>query len=690
MDKNTLWGLLCMAAIFFGFMYCNKPTQEQMEARQAAAEAAASADNRQAAVEADTLTPSQFAKLAETVKALGSASDAGTYSFSDAQFNLSVDSAAVSGTVALGSTTVNVADLHSPSATDATSHAAAVKAIQELINSVEKYSGFARNLGGQESTIELENDLIKVSIASRGAMIKAVELKDYTTQVGDSVAQIQLFRGANDGYGFTFTTADQRIDTREFNFVAQAESDTTVLMSLDLADGAQWGIRYTLHPNSYIVGMEIVQQGIASVLPASTASIDFAWHQTMARNEKGRTFEERNSAIHYKYVGDSPDDLNANRDDKEELDNRVKWVAFKNQFFSSVLIPRAYFSNGQVNSTILKNDPTYLKDMNLSASVPYTTADGTAAAFDFYFGPNDYSLLSGIDKQVGSDEHLQLNRIIPLGWGIFRYINTWVIIPVFNFLSKFISSYGIVILLLTLFIKLIIFPFTFKSFKSQARMRLLQPEIKQINEKYPGQENAMKRQQETMALYSRCGSSPFSGCLPMLLQMPVLIAVFSFFPSEISLRGASFLWAKDLSAPDVILTLPFSIPFYGNGVSLFCLMMTIVNIVYMHINMQNQPQAEGMAGMKWMSYLMPVMFLFIFNDYASGLSYYYFLSLLITIVQTWLFRRCINEEKVRAEMLANAKKPKKKSGFMARLEEAQRQQQAYQRQQQAAQNKRRR
>ncbi|MDE5656372.1 MAG: membrane protein insertase YidC [Muribaculaceae bacterium] len=246
----------------------------------------------------------------------------------------------------------------------------------------------------------------------------------------------------------------------------------------------------------------------------------------------------------------------------------------------------------------------------------------------------------------------------------------------FSFLGSFISNYGIIILLLTIFIKIILFPFTYKSYKSQAKMRVLAPEIKEINEKYPGNENAMQRQQATMALYSRVGASPFSGCLPMLLQMPVLIAMFSFFPSAIELRGQAFLWAKDLSAPDSILTLPFTIPFYGNHVSLFCLLMTVVNIIYTKINMANQPGGNSMPGMKWMMYLMPLMFRFFFNDYASGLSYYYFLSLLITIIQTWVARKFIDEKKVRAELMANAKKPKKKSGFMARLEEAQRQQQA--------------
>ncbi|MBJ2187159.1 MAG: membrane protein insertase YidC [Muribaculaceae bacterium] len=688
MDKNTLWGLLCMAAIFFGFMYCNRPSQEQLEAQRAAqaakttGEGAAAADD---AVAVDSLSPALNASLAEAVRTIGAAREGGQYVLSDGTFELRLDSTELTGTVAVGTNKVDVASLRTTSgaAVAPDLRAAAIKAIAQLTSKSQKYKGFARHLGGENTVTTLENELMKVSISSRGGMVSAVELKKYNTEVGETPEPIQLFKGSNDGYSFTFTTSDQRLDTREFNFTPVVESDTSVMMVLDLADGAQWGIRYTLHPQNYLVGMEIVQKGMGAVLPGSTASADFNWHQTMARNEKGRVFEERNSAIYYKYVGESPDDLSEQKDDSEQLNGRVKWVAFKNQFFSSVIIARNHFSGADLKSTVLKSDE-YLKDMTMSATLPYTVADGAVAAFDFYFGPNDYPLLSKLDKQISPEEDLDLTRLIPLGWGLFRYINTWIVIPVFTFLSSFISNYGIIILLLTIFIKLIIFPFTYKSYKSQARMRVLQPEIKEINEKYPGQENAMKRQQETMALYSRCGASPFSGCLPMLFQMPVLIAMFSFFPSAIELRGESFLWAKDLSAPDYIVTLPFSIPFYGNGVSLFCLLMTIVNIVYMRINMQNQPGGDSMPGMKMMMYIMPVMFLFIFNDYASGLSYYYFLSLLITIVQTWAFRHFIDEKKVREQLLANAKKPRKKSGFMARLEEAQRQQQAMLRQQQAA------
>ncbi len=679
-----------MAAIFFGFMYCNRPSQEQLEAQRAAAGAQTSAATApESAAALDSLTPSLKASLAEAIRTLGTASDS-AYVLEDGKFAVKLGGAGeLTGIVKVGANNVTVDDLRFPATSKVLPvvRAEALSEVSKLVAKVGKYRGFARNLGGENVATVIENDKLKLTIDSRGGMISAVELKDYTTEVGDAPAPIQLFKGANDGYSFVLTTTDQRLDTREFNFKPVVESDTSVMMTLDMADGAVWGIRYTLHPESYLVGMEVVQKGVSAVLPASTSSIDFNWHQTMARNEKGRVFEERNSAIYYKYVGDSPENLSETKDDSEELNGRIKWVAFKNQFFSSVLIPRTYFTSATLNSRLLNDDPTYLKDMDMKSALPYNTADGAVAAFDFYFGPNDYPLLSKLSDQISPDEDLSLTRLIPLGWGLFRYINTWIVIPVFTFLSSFISSYGLIILLLTIFIKLIIFPFTFKSYKSQAKMRVLQPEIQEINDKYPGQENAMKRQQETMALYSRCGASPFSGCLPMLFQMPVLIAMFSFFPSAIELRGESFLWAKDLSAPDYIFTLPFSIPFYGNGVSLFCLLMTVVNVVYMHINMQNQPGGNSMPGMKWMMYIMPVMFLFIFNDYASGLSYYYFLSLLITIGQTWIFRHCINEKKVREQLLANAKKPRKKSGFMARLEEAQRQQQAMLRQQEAARGK---
>ena len=689
MDKNTITGLLLMAAVMFGFLWLSKPSEAEQAAEAARREQARAAREEAEAAPAFTITAADSAALAATVRSMGSANDKGTYSFANEYFDLTVDSVGtLSGTYKDGNATVSISDLTGGRAQlDAKALSDAAARIKDLTANAAKYAGFARYLSGEGKEIVLENELVRVSLNSRGAKVEQVELKNYNTEVGGDTTTVKLFRDATDSYGFLFRTSDQRLDTRDFNFTPTLEGDSAVYFAISPADGAEWGIRYTLAKDNYTVRMDVIQKGMSAVLPANTSSMDFEWHQKMARNELGRTFEERNSAIYYNYIGEGVEEMNANEDDSESINARLRWVAFKNQFFSSVIIARDCFTNAELTSLNLKTDD-YLKDMTMAAALPYTVSDGTAASFDWYFGPNDYPILSDLDDTLGYD-NLSLTRLIPLGWSLFRWINTLIVIPIFTLLGNYISNYGIIILLLTIFIKLIIFPFTFKSFKSQAKMRVLAPEIKEINEKYPNQEDALKRQQETMALYSRAGASPFSGCLPMLLQMPVLIAMFSFFPSAIELRGQSFLWAHDLSAPDTIFTLPFTIPFYGNHVSLFCLLMTIVNIIYMKVNMQSQPSSQGMPGMKMMMYIMPVMFLFIFNDYASGLSYYYFLSLLITIVQTWIFRRVIDEKKVREQLLANARKPRKKSGWMARLEEASRQAQAAQRQQQQGGKRRR-
>jgi len=680
MDKNTVTGLILMAAIMFGFLYLMKPSEAEMAAERERAEAAAAQASQSSGPAAAVFTTADSSALVAAVRSMGTPDTQGQTVFSDGTLTLALDSlAGLSGTVDAGGATVDIKDLLGNRATLTNAqNARAAAAVRTVIDNSLRYEGFARYLGGENKVTTLENDNVRLDIDSRGALISRVVLKNYQTEVGPEPADIVLFGHETDSYSFCFNTRDQRIDTRDFNFTVTAEGDSAVFLSMAPASGAVWGIRYTLGAG-FVVRMDVVQKGMDAIVPPSTVNMELNWHQKMARNERGRTFEERNSSIAYKYVGEGVDELSSGSDDHKSLNGRLRWVAFKNQFFSSVLIAKEPIAAADLASVNIK-DANYLKDMDMKATVPYSNADGAAASFDFYFGPNDYNILSGLDDTLGHDEDLSLTRIIPMGWGIFRWINTIIVVPVFAFLSKFISNYGIIILLLTIFIKLIIFPFTFKSFKSQAKMRVLAPEIKEINDKYPGQENAMKRQQETMALYSRAGASPFSGCLPMILQMPVLIAMFSFFPSAIELRGQSFLWAHDLSAPDSILTLPFSIPFYGNQVSLFCLLMTVVNVVYMHLSMQNQP-STGMPGMKVMQYFMPVMFLFFFNDYASGLSYYYLLSLLITIIQTWIFRKVVDEKKVRAQMLENARKPRKKSGWMARLEEAQRQAQAAQREQ---------
>ena len=327
----------------------------------------------------------------------------------------------------------------------------------------------------------------------------------------------------------------------------------------------------------------------------------------------------------------------------------------------------------------------YLKDVNIHTMVPYSSDKAAPASFYFYLGPNRYKTLSSYDK-YSPKEDLKLTRLIPLGWTLFRWINAGVIIPVFDWLGKFISNYGIIILVLTFLIKMVLWPLTYKSYVSQAKMRILAPDIAKINEKYPNQEDALKKQQKTMELYRQAGASPMGGCLPMMLQMPILIAMFTFFPSCIELRGQSFLWANDLSAPDKIIEWGTNIPIIssllGNHLSLFCLLMTGTNILYNYITSKSQASSQSMPGMKIMLYLMPLMFFFWFNNYASGLSYYYFIALLMTIAQTYISRMFVTEDKVRATMAANAAKPKKKSKWMARLEEAQKLQQQQQQRQQ--------
>ena len=483
----------------------------------------------------------------------------------------------------------------------------------------------------------------------------------------------------------------QDISTRDLYFTPRVLNDSTVLMALEMTPDAYWGIEYTLPKGeSYLVRMRIVQKGMAPIVQSNSRNLRVDWKQDIKRQEKGRMFEERNSGLYYKFAGGSVENLSEAKNDSEERQAKIRWIAFKNQFFSSVLISKRPFNTADFDSKVLKGSD-YLKSLETTAVVnDYDWSAENPVSFDYFIGPNLYPLLSSIDKKAETDEDLSLTRLIPLGWSLFRWINTGVIIPIFNLLGSWISNYGIIILILTLIIKLVLFPLTYKSMKGQAKMRILAPDIKALNDKYPGQENAMLRQQKTMALYSKAGANPMSGCLPMLLQMPILFAMFTFFPSCIELRGQSFLWVHDLSAPDAIISWSGNIPliteYFGNHISLFCLLMTAVNIIYTYINMQNQP--SQMPGMKWMMYLMPVFFMVFFNNYAAGLSYYYFLTLLITIIQTYAFRYFVKEEDVRRQMAENAKKPKKKSGFMARLEEMQRQQQQMLKEQQKQKGRR--
>lgn len=691
MDKNTLIGILLIFGVIFGFSALRPKKDNAQQTNQT--EQTAQTVSQDMSI--DSIAAEEVAQAADFVRAAGQMVAAGdsvtpaVYTFESAGAVLTAKGHEVTGTVDAIGVELAYADVVAGAFPDSLTHLQKQKAVENLRKAIDQaahYQGFARFLKGDEQTISLKNDVLSLDVTTLGGYISRATLLDpryrsMATGAGDTTQVELISPSVGDYYAFEFTTASQLISTREFYFTPTEATDSSVTMMLKFDNGSQWGLRYTLAAGSYVVKMEIVQKNMDRIIPPSASSARFEWAQLMQRNESGRTFEQQNSSIAYKEQGEKPSNLGSG-DKSRSLNQDIQWVGFKNQFFSTIIVPDNGFETAWIAQKPLNDSPLYLKDMGARMTFGYSSAVETPATFNVFIGPNLYPLLRDVSKDIISGEDLQMQRILPLGWGIFRWINTLIVIPVFTFLSGFISNYGLIILLLTIFIKLILFPLTYKSYISQAKMRLLAPEIKEINEKYPNKEDAMIRQQKTMALYSRAGASPMSGCLPMLLQMPILIAMFKFFPSCIELRGQQFLWAQDLAAPDVIFTLPFTIPMYGNHVSLFCLLMTVTNILYTRINMQNQPSQSSMPAMKWMMYLMPVMFLVFFNQYAAGLSYYYFLSLLITIVQTYIFRHCINEKKVRERMMANAAKPRKKSGFMARLEEAQRRQQAALREQQ--------
>ncbi|MEG2820388.1 MAG: membrane protein insertase YidC [Muribaculaceae bacterium] len=682
MDRNTIIGMLLMGAVIFGFMWMNQPSPEEVAAQQRKAQAAmveqtSHKKEKDVAAQhspADSLTANDIALLKSSISKYGKASTKdGAKTLTSDGVHVSLTGDALIGTVTITDTVVDIYTAISRSISPVQSRA--VTAIKSAMSNMGKYQNFSQYLSGRDTVVTLQNKLLKVDISSKGGSISQATL---------NANEVVIFNAKTNTYSFILNSTDQKFDTKDFYFDPIVENDSTILMSLNLGNGSMWGIRYTLSPNSYLVKMDIIQKNMDKVIPPNIADMGFFWHQKMSRHEEGEMFEERNSSIFYKFAGGDVDYLSESSNDEKKLTDKIKWISFKNQFFSVALIPDTYFTSGDFTSKVIeKGTPEhkdFLKDLTAISSLEYSSANPAPASFNFFFGPNLYPLLSSYDDKISPDEDLMLTNLIPLGWSFFRWINTGLIIPIFDLLGKWISNYGIIILLLTFIIKIILFPLTYKSFISQAKMRILAPDIKEINDKYPGKENAMLRQQKTMGLYSKAGASPFSGCLPMLLQMPILFAMFNFFPSCIELRGEPFLWVKDLSAPDAIVTwtaqIPFITNYFGNHISLFCLLMTVTNILYTRINMQNQAGGTQMPGMKMMMYMMPVMFLVFFNNYAAGLSYYYFISLLITIIQTYAFRHFVNEDKMRKKMAANALKPKKKSGFMARLEEAQRQQQA--------------
>ncbi len=637
MDKNTWIGFLLIAAIIVGFTMLNRPSKEELAERQRVQDSLRLV--RMAEVEAQRISDSlQFVA---------------------------------------GQVTNNEAAVISE------------EQVQERLQAA--YGTFAPAAQGQEELVVLSNEHVQLTFSTLGGRIAQAQLLEYHAN-GDTLHPLSLFRGEESSFALTLITANNRIlQTSNLYFTpVKTENPNVLIMRLQTTNPDAWlDYVYELSDN-YMVHLAVVPHNMHTELAQNINSLELQWKQLIPQQEQGRKFEERYARLQYMLVGGDMEELSETKDDSEKEAARVKWIGYKDQFFSTVLIADDAFSSSDFASNIQGKHSGYIKQYTTHTSVPFDITGKTPTGMRFYLGPNHYHTLKAYDEGVEKEDRLRLNKLVPLGWKIVSWINTALVIPMFDLFTSWGLHIGIVILLMTIVIKLIILPFVFVSYKSSAKMRALKPQIDAINEKYPA-EKMQERQQATMQLYQQAGVSPMSGCLPMLFQFPVLMAMFWFLPTAIELRGKSLLWADDLSTYDAVFHWGFNIPLLGDHLSLFCLLMTICNIGYTYITMQSQATDPNMKFMKYMMYAMPLMFLFIFNDYAAGLSYYYLVSLFITILQTMIFRWTLDDEKMLKEMEENKKKKagKPKSGFMARLEAMQREQQRAARENARAANKKR-
>ena len=644
MDKKSIIGIAVVAVLFLGFAYFNSQQQKEYLEQKAAYEAyvdSVAAAARAAAPVADSLASGNG------VQAEVAAAEA----------------------------------------------AAAVR--ERQVETLGESLTAAREAEAEEFIVE--NDVMAVLFSTRGGQIKGVTLKDYTQYGprGKRDRKIEMMDPATARFGLSFYLKNGLknvpVNTLDYVFTAQpvvGETDgaKSVVMRLPVAERAYLEYRYLIYDTEaperdYLVDFDVRLVNMAPEM-ANQTQIQIDWANTTFQNEKGFQNENMYTTLSYRFPDEtSIEELGMSEGAKSKnISTQVNWVAFKQQFFSSVFIAPDNVSYANLAFDTAAPESSLLKTFTAQMGVPYTPQT-EGYDFAFYFGPNKYSILKKIGEPGGADIYLE--RLVPLGWGIFGWVNRWCVIPVFDFLRNYIGSFGIIILILVILVKLVISPLTYKSYVSMAKMRLIKPQVDELNKKYPKKEDAMKKQQATMELYKKAGINPMGGCIPMLIQLPILIAMFRFFPASIELREQPFLWADDLSSYDSIVNLPFSIPFYGDHVSLFALLMAVSLFGYSYFNYQqtasSQPQ---MAGMKFMMvYMMPIMMLLWFNSYSSGLCYYYLLSNLFTIGQTLVIRRIVDDEKIHAVMQANAarKSKGKKSKFQQRYEELMRQQEAQQR-----------
>ena len=531
----------------------------------------------------------------------------------------------------------------------------------------------------QESIVTLENDVLEMKFSTRGAKPYSVRLKKFRNY--DST-DLYMFRPGDAEYSISLYTGEY-IQTKDFNFTLAEQTDSSVVMRLPFEGGGYIEQKYTLLGDSYRVDNQLSFVGMQGVIPRNVSSYDIDFEVTMPRMEKGYKNETQYSKLDYYFDGDKkPVEIGRGRSASRRVESRLSWFAFQQQFFSTIVRAPQQFSSGELGIGFFQQDDPERNLMACSAKMRAELGQGdkVTVPLEFYFGPNDYKVLKSYGQKY--------EKIIPLGGWLVGWFTKYAIIPMFDFFSRFISNFGLIILLMTLVIKIVVFPLTYKSYASSAKMSALKPELDKINAKYPhndNQQEMLKKQQATMALYKRAGVSPMGGCLPMLLTFPILWAMFRFFPASIELRQQSFLWCHDLSAYDSIIDYGVRIPILGDHLSLFALLMAVTMWVYSKLTMSSQPNANdpSAASMRFMSlWMMPIMMFFICNSLSAALSYYYLLSQLISILQTWLIRKSINKDAILEKVRASEGKPLPKSKWQQKLEEVQRMQEQQLKQQQ--------
>ena len=572
---------------------------------------------------------------------------------------------------------------------DAAAQAAKSQSNAADSSAIDTTALFRSALTGTSQQVVLKNDKLQLTLDTKGGVIRKAVIKNFKSI--DGANDVTLFDKADQNLNFMLAGKQENIVTADLFFTPSEQTDSTVTMKAQAQNGGEIALKYRLGKD-YLLSLTFETKGLANVFPPSYKEMEIEWTDHCRQQEKGYSFENRYTSIYYKEVSGGTDKLSESGDNQEKTEEPTDWVAFRNQFFSVALIAKDNFATGaELSNTMDEKGSGYLKYFDAKLKTAFDPTGKNASEFEMYIGPNDFRLIKDVEEQSAFGKDLDLEQLVDLGWWLLRWINRWFTLYVFDWLTGFGFNMGIVLILITILLKVITFPMVKKSYMSSAKMRVLKPKFEEATKQYDKPEDQMKKQQEMMSLYSKYGVSPLSGCLPMLIQMPIWLAMFFFVPNAIQLRGESFLWMDDLSTYDPIVEWDTNIWGIGDHLSLTCILFCAAQLIYTWISMRQQKdqmvgqQAEQMKMMQWMMYIMPLMFFFIFNDYSSGLNFYYFISLFMSAAIMWTLRKTTNDEKLlailEANYQANKNNPKKASGLAARLEAMQKQADAMREQQ---------